>query len=207
MYATPVLGTQPPFLPTGLAGQFTTGNGTSTGNESIVFDGNGNLFVGHADGGKKLEMWSRSLVPHSNPPDYRYQFVAQWPPMVENRGVDWIDIRTDQVNQQTVTTIYYTSEGRKIFTFNTTSGTQGPLFADLGQPGLPNYTLFAVRILTDGRGDVLVADKKNIKRVKAGGSVVKTYDASGQDDWEALSLDPNGSSFWAGDATTQVLPV
>ncbi len=37
-------------LPPGLAGQFTTGNGTSTGNESIVFDGQGNFFVGHAGG-------------------------------------------------------------------------------------------------------------------------------------------------------------
>jgi len=43
------------FFPLGLAGQFTTGNGTSTGNKSIVFDGQGNLFVGHAAGAKCLE--------------------------------------------------------------------------------------------------------------------------------------------------------
>jgi hypothetical protein len=176
----------------GLAGQFTTGlpivgvTPTSTHNESIVFDGSGNFFVGHADGGKSLELWTRTGGSPS------YELATSWTLTVENRGVDWIDLASDG-------TIYYTSEGRKIFTFNPGTNAAG-VFADLGQPGLPNYTLFAVRILPNG--NVLVADKKNIKQVAAGGSVVKTYDASGQDDWEALSLDPNGTSFWAGDATT-----
>jgi hypothetical protein len=175
------------ILPPGLAGQFVTGNGTSTGNESIVFDGQGNFFVGHAGGGKSLEQWTRPLGSGS------YQLANSWTPQVENSGVDWIDLASDGL------TIYYTSEGRKIFTFNTATTTPA-IFADLGQPGSPNYTLFALRILSNG--DVLVADKKNIKRVASGGTVVKTYDASGQDDWEALSLDPNGTSFWAGDATS-----
>jgi hypothetical protein len=180
------------FFPLGLAGQFTTGTSTSsTGNKSIVLDGQGNLFVGHAGGGKSLEKWTRAAGSSS----YQLQAGNSWTPQVENSGVDWIDLDG--------TTIYYTSAGRKIFKFNTQAGTQVvPHFADLGQPGLPNYTLFALRLLKDGSGDVLVADKKNIKRVAAGGTVVKTYDASGQDDWEVLSLDPNGTSFWAGDATT-----
>src|SRR5882724_7724492 len=145
-------------LPAGLAGQFTTGNGTSTGNKSIVLDGQGNFFVGHAGGGKSLEMWSRLPVLNTTPLDYRYQIVTSWTPTVENSGVDWIDLASNG------TTIYYTSAGRKIFTYDTQTG-QG-VFADLGQPGLPSYTLFALRLLKNGTGgvDVLVADKKNIKR-------------------------------------------
>src|SRR5207249_2252908 len=42
----------------------------------------------------------------------------------------------------------------------------------------------------------------DIKRVSSAGTVVQTYDASGEDDWEALTLDPNGASFWAGDASS-----
>ncbi len=184
----------------GLVGQFTTGVTagvvTSTLNESIAFDSQGSFFVGHAGGGKSLEKWTRALKQNS-PVYLPYQLTNSWTPQVENSGVDWIDISSDGK------TIYYTSVGRKIFTFTTLdaqgAGVQG-LFADLGQPGLPNYALFALRLLPNG--DVLVADKKNIKRVASGGSIVKTYDVSGQDDWESLSLDPNGMSFWAGDATT-----
>jgi hypothetical protein len=55
-FPTYVTGTLPP----GLAGQFTTGTSTSsTGNESIVLDSQGNFFVGHAGGGKSLEKWTR----------------------------------------------------------------------------------------------------------------------------------------------------
>jgi hypothetical protein len=168
--------------------------------ESAVFDNKGNLFVGHGNsptpGNGTIEEWHRDADPQS-PTFGTYQPVTSFTVAVENRGTDWIDLASDPVTG--VITIYYTSEGRKIFTFNTGNNAAG-IFADLGQPGLPNYTLFALRILSNG--DVLVADKKNIKRVKLGGTVVKTYDASGQDDWEVLSLDPNGGSFWAGDATT-----
>ena len=189
----------------GLVQAITTGSGNSTHPESIVFDGHENFFVGHADnsggfGGGRIERWTLCA-------DGTFSNTGSFAVPVENRGADWIDLAADDQ------TVFYTSEGREILTVNLAAfpgSSSTSVFANLGQPGAPNFTLFALKILPAGTfvgnvnvaGDVLVADKKNIKIVDSSSNVVKTYDASGQDDWEALSLDPNGTSFWAGDATT-----
>jgi hypothetical protein len=49
---------------------------------------------------------------------------------------------------------------------------------------------------------VVVATDSLIKRYDAQGGVVRTYDWSGHNHWFALALDPDGTSFWAGDAVT-----
>ena len=155
--------------------------------ESIAFDGHGFFYVGYAGGG--LEKYNHDGV-----------FQTSFSPTVENRSVDWIDVASDGQ------TIFYTSEGRKIFRFSTVTG-QFPVYVDLSTvPSGNNGKLFAIRILPpgDGTGGVLVADQKNIKQVSAagGGTIVRTYSVGNQSDWEVLNLDPNGTSFWAGDATT-----
>jgi len=156
--------------------------------ESVAFDGRGNFYVGYAGGG--LEKYNHDGV-----------FQASFSPTVENRGVDWIDVASDGQ------TIFYTSEGRKIFRFSTVTG-QLPVYVDLSTvSGGTNGKLFAIRILPpgNGAGGVLVADQKNIKRVNVvsgAATIVQTYHVGSQSDWEALNLDPNGTSFWAGDATT-----
>ena len=156
--------------------------------ESVAFDGHGFFYVGYAGGG--LEKYNHDGV-----------FQASFSPTVENRGVDWIDVASDGQ------TIFYTSEGRKIFRFSTVTG-QLPVYVDLSTvSGGTNGKLFAIRILPpgNGAGGVLVADQKNIKRVNVvsgAATIVQTYHVGSQSDWEALNLDPNGTSFWAGDATT-----
>jgi hypothetical protein len=57
-----------------------------------------------------------------------------------------------------------------------------------------------VRLLGDG--SALVTTGKNIVRLDAGGHVIQSYDVPGEDSWMPLGLDPNGSSFWAGDANS-----
>jgi hypothetical protein len=73
---------------------------------------------------------------------------------------------------------------------------------------------FALRLLPpgDGSGGLLVTHvrrnedqtyfESDIKRLDGSGNVVQTYSVSGADFWFSLALDPNGTSFWAGDGFT-----
>ena len=63
---------------------------------------------------------------------------------------------------------------------------------------------FALRLLPpgDGSGGLIVADRTNIKRLDGAGAVVQIYDAAGENNWFAMNLDPNGTSFWAADFGT-----
>jgi hypothetical protein len=95
--------------------------------------------------------------------------------------------------------MFYASEGRGIQRYDVVSDTQLTNFATL--PGSGNA--FALRLLPpgDGSGGLLVADRGNIKRLDGSGAVVQTYDTASDDFWFALNLDPNGTSFWSGDAS------
>ena len=95
-------------------------------------------------------------------------------------------------------TIFYTSEGGKIKRFNVCTNTQLPDFANIGGNS------FALRLLPpfDGSGGLLVANFTTVKRLDGTGAVIQSYDAAGQDQWFALSLDPNGTSFWSGSLNT-----
>ena len=150
--------------------------------ESVVFDAAGNFYVGHADGGHTIRKFDAA----GNP-------AGTFSPAVDTRGTDWIDLAADQC------TIFYTSEGGKVKRFNVCSNTQLPDFADIGG------TNYALRLLPpfDGSGGLLVANNTTVKRLNALGAAVQTYDATGEDTWFALSLDPNGTSFWSGGAFTK----
>jgi hypothetical protein len=93
-------------------------------------------------------------------------------------------------------TMLYTQEGRAIKRYDVSSNTALSDFAALPGAG----EAFALRILGDG--GVLLADGDNIKRLNSSGVVVQTYDATGEDSWFALNLDPDGTSFWSADFTT-----
>jgi hypothetical protein len=124
---------------------------------------------------------------------------------LENSGVDWIDVAKDGH------TIFYTSEGRKILKFDTTTSTPS-VYADLSTlhgTGISGK-LFAIRILPpgDGSGGVLVADQSNVKLVKVSGSVTsfKVFKFKNESNLQALSLDStNPARFWVGDASTHDL--
>lgn len=148
-------------------------------NESIVFMANGDYLVGHADGGRDVHRYNPLGV-----------LQQEYDVATEGRGSDWMDLAADQE------TLFYTSEGRIVFRYDLGTSTQLANFATLPGTGVA----FALRLLPpgDGSGGLLVSDRSNIKRLNAAGAVVQTYDVLGEDGWFSLNLDPNGTSFWAG---------
>ncbi len=158
-----------------LIGNFGTGYNCKP--ESIVFDNQGNAYVGETG-------CSHALLKF----DAYGNLVHGWAVTTEVEGSDWIDLASDQC------TIFYTSQGTSIFRFNTCTGAQMPVFAT----GL--HTALGLRILSDG--GVLVADSQDIVRFDSAGRNIATYTATGENCWVSVTLDPNGSSFWAVDYCT-----
>ncbi len=156
--------------------------------ESVVMAVNGDVYVGHA--GNANGSGSKSIVKYSSAGGAA---LASYTPAVENRGTDWMDLSTDQ------RTMFYTSRGRLIKRFNVDTNTQLGNFADLTAT-TPTGQAFAIRLLPpfDGTGGLLVADNVNIKQLNGSGAVVRTYDATNENAWQALNLDPDGVHFWAG---------
>ena len=151
--------------------------------ESIVFAGNGHFFVG-GPSDPEIEEYDASGTLVDN------DTVAA----DGTGGPDWIDLAADQK------TIFYTSESRVVRRFDAAADVQLADFATLPGAG----TAFALRLLSpgDGSGGLLVADRGDVKRLDGSGAVVQIYDVSGEDSWFSLNLDPNGTSFWAGDFGT-----
>jgi streptogramin lyase len=154
------------------------GSGYGSNPESIVFDGAGNSYVGQADGSGDVIKFDAAGTPQSFFDVFR-----------ERRGSDWVDLAADQK------TLYYTSEGGSIFRFDASTNTQLTNFADgLGGP------TFALRILGDG--SVLVANSINVLHLATDGSLIQSYDVAGENNWFALNVNPDGTSFWSGDYGT-----
>ncbi len=153
--------------------------------ESIVFDRDGNFYVGNADGNHLIQKYSKGG-----------NFLKSFIVPTENRGTDWIELSSDQH------TIFYTSEGRRIMRAYLPSLPGIPAVPMLDFANLPNDggTAYALRLLPpgDGNGGLLVADWTDIKRLDKNGAVIQTYDAPGEDSWFSMNLDPSGRSFWAG---------
>ena len=155
------------------------GTGYNADPESIVFDSAGNAYVGQADGSKAVLKFSPSG-----------SSLGNFAPTTEDRGTDWIDLAPDQC------TLYYTSEGTSVRRFDLCTNQQ---LADLST-ALP-ATGFAVKVLPDG--GALVADSDAIVRLNAAGVVTQQYGTSESPGvWFSLALDPDGTSFWAGDSVT-----
>lgn len=156
----------------------TTGD---TSPESMVFDGAGNFYVGHADGSRTIKKFNSA----GNP-------IGTFSPTIGPRGTDWIELAADGC------TMFYTSEGGLIRRFNVCTNTQLPDFASIGGVS------FALRLLSpfDGSGGLLVANSTTVKRLNGSGAVVQSYDAGSENAWFSLSLDPNGTSFWSGSFDT-----
>lgn len=165
--------------PHGIVQTIDTG-ATSPGgsSESIVFDAAGNFYVGHANGDHRIHKY-----------DAAGNLLGTFNAATETRGTDWLELAADQK------TIFYTSEGGRILRFDTLANAQLPDFASIGNVS------YALRLLPpgDGTGGLLVANTGDVKRLNGAGAVVQTYDVAGEDSWFSLNLDPNGTSFWAGD--------
>ena len=137
--------------------------------ESIVFDAAGNVYVGNVGNGLR-----------------QYAADGTFIQTIINTRVDTFDIAADQ------DTILYGQEGADVKTVSISTGAPGPNFTT----GTATQA-FAMRILPDG--GLLLADLVNVKRYNSAGVVTQTYDVGGENDWFSLNLDPNGTSFWAGD--------
>ena len=165
---------------------------SSASSESITFSSNGDFFVGHADGDKDIQRYNAAGV-----------IQQKFNVTTDDRGSDWIDLAADQ------STIYYTSEGRRILRYNITTG-QLTDFATLPSEGEseeeeygPAFAMRLLRANSPGENPgLLVADSQDIKRLDGSGEVVQDYDVEGQDHWFALTLDPDDITFWAADSVT-----
>lgn len=160
---------------------FTTTGGANC--ESITFDSSGNFYVGCVGGDRDIKKFDSSGT-----------LLQSFNAVVGPRGTDWIELSVDQQ------TMFYTSEGRTIRRFDVVNNVQLADFATL--PGTGNN--FALRLLPpfDGSGGLIVADGVDIKRLDSTGAVVQSYDQPGVNGWFAMNLDPNGTSFWAGNNLT-----
>jgi uncharacterized repeat protein (TIGR01451 family) len=156
--------------------------------ESITFDPDENLLVGTVEGGGPDANDVLKLAPDGTLLDH---FDVE----TENIGSDWIDLSSDGH------TLFYTSEGARIFRYDLATKIQLPDFADLTYGASVAY---ALRLLPpfDGTGGLLLADNDYVKRLDASGNVVQTYTKFGEGAWFSLNLDPDGTSFWAGSYTT-----
>jgi len=161
------------------------GSGYNANPESILFDANGNAYVGQADGNRDILKFDLA----GNP-------LASYNVATTARGSDWIDLGADQC------TMHYTSEGTEVKRFNVCTNTQ---LSDFAPAGTLHGAAYALRLLVAGQvgaGGMLVADTQDIHRLDSGGNIVQSYDAPGENCWFALNLDPNSTSFWSADFCT-----
>ena len=158
---------------------------------SIAFDGNGDMYVGQQLTAKiaVFPPTPRPRTRRRRPTGRAFTDIGTAPAdpiqIETSGGPDSIDISSDQC------TIYYTSEGTEVFTYNMCTGQQGPVF---NQAPLPlsqvvtdstgthtvNTNAYAVKILgTPGYvGDVLVADAADVVLFDPNGNVIRTYPCS-----------------------------
>ncbi len=151
--------------------------GASASPESCEMMAGGDFLAGLADG-------ARTLLKY----DAAGALLATYTPTIQDRGIDWIDLATDDC------TVYYTSEGSTVFRFNVCANAQLSAFATgLTRP------CFGLRIRANG--EVLVACQSQVVRLSAAGAVLQTYSSASLGGIRpfSLDLDLDGTSFWVGD--------
>jgi hypothetical protein len=157
----------------------TFGSGYNRDPESIVFDKNGNAFVGQADGVRQVLKFNPTGA-----------LLEAYSPQTGPRGTDWIDLAADQC------TLQYTSEGSTIRRFDVCTRTQltafpialtGPCYANRIRPNF----------------EILVACTSRAYRLNSTGTaVLQAYQLQGTSLLFALNLDPDNKSFWTADYFT-----
>lgn len=190
--------------------QLSTQTAGASSSQSVVLDSGPNMFIGYAatttPGFGTIEQWTKDTT---SPPTSQtlgfYQPNQAFTVPVDNSGPGWLDLASDGK------TIFYTSQGRKIYTLNTQTHAFN-LWADLStlHGSIYRGTLYAIRILPNGGPDatngVLVADQQNVKLVKATNGVitsVQVFKFNPLANLQALTLDAfnPGTTFWVGDAS------
>lgn len=145
--------------------------------ESIAFSINEDFYVGEARGNADIRRYDRWNA-----------FQQLYNVAVGPEGADWMTLSSDQY------TAFYASEGSIIRRYDLLNNQQGFDFANYG-----NFQR-ALKLLPpgDSSAGLIVATGGAITRLDSSGGFVRDYDATGEDDWHTLALDPTGTSFWAG---------
>src|ERR1700684_3283618 len=159
---------------------------------SLAFDNQGNLYVGQQ---------TTPYIAEFNKTGQLVQNIG--PVATELTGDDWIALAPDEC------TFYYTTEETDILRYNMCTNHQEsnfnlqPFASIDPSTGLP-VQAFQLQILPDG--DVLVADSNADILLDPNGNVLQTYTCASlpgcQGSLFAMSLDPDGTSFWPGDSTS-----
>jgi sugar lactone lactonase YvrE len=155
-------------------GQFAAGFAFSQP-EDIRFDAAGNVFISDL-GGHGLRKFNAAGT----------AVVQSW---AVGTRIDWFDIDAGQ------TTMWYTDESGTIHRWNLITNTALPnLCSNCGE--------FALRLLGDGT--LLVADGLGgVNRVNATtGAIIQSYLTGVNKEFFALNLDPDGTTFWTGEFST-----
>ena len=165
---------------------------------SIAFDSTGNAYVGVAGGNGLIEKYDPSGAVTTLPVNTNKL----------KGGSAWMDLSQD------ASTIYFTNGTNTINQFAVSSSRVSSFQKISGATlfGLRALTLAAQRAttnLTRGPGVLLVAavssGSSNIQLLNSSGATIKTYSVTtpvNEANFQVLTLDPNGTSFWAGNPTT-----
>ena len=159
---------------------------------SLAFDNQGNLYVG------------QQTTPYIAEFSKTGQFVQNIGPLAtELTGDDWIALAPDEC------TFYYTTEGTDILRYNMCTDQQLPNLNLQSFPSVDPTTGFPVeafKLQILPNGDTLVADSDADILLDPNGNVVQTYTCASLPDCQgslfAISLDPDGNSFWTGDSNS-----
>ncbi len=183
--ADDINGTISKYSPTGnFDGTFASG---LTNPLSLVFDNQGNLYVGQQGTPYIAEFNSSG------------QSIGNFGPLTTGEtGDDWIALSSDEC------TFYYTTETDVIYRYNKCTNTQLSTFNVAPFTGDDAYEL---QILPNG--NVLVADSESDIMLDPNGNVVGSYSCANlpgcSDELFAIALDPDGLSFWTGDTASGIV--
>jgi hypothetical protein len=161
----------------GVLGPVTVLAHTGEGNcESVVFRGD-DMYVGHADGSRKIKRYTRT--------DGIFQ--QDFSPTLLSRGTDHIALAADNK------TMYYTSENRAVYSYDLETRVTSTFVADTGL--YANYGVF----YRFQDGHVFVSGDSSTKRYDPKGQLVQTYTYSPAPFVFNFALSLNGQKLFAGD--------
>lgn len=155
---------------------------------SVVSDSAGNLYVGTGSGNGLVVEYPLSKGAFGTP--------VTLPTTVASisGGTPWIDLSSDG------TTMYFTNGGPTVKSFLVSSSTISFFFV------APNATthFYGLRVIPSGSfaGYLLVAAGAKIDLFKPNGTIANSYTVSNESNFQYVTLDPNGTSFWAGNPIT-----
>jgi len=156
--------------------------------ESLVVAANGDVLVANADdnGGPVISRF-----------DSNNQLVQNYAiPLPEFDSIRWIALSSDQ-RIVFFTTGPFSSTAKSIRRYDLQTSS---LLADFAT--VESGSLRQLRLLPpgDGSGGLLVSGSDAIYRIDGAGSLVQAYTSFSGQSWGSLDLDPDGTTFWAGDS-------